>query len=437
MHEERNWAGNYTYSTTNIFRPETLEQTQETVRSQRKLRVLGTRHSFNDIADSPAALLSLERFTPAPTIDRERHTVTVGGRIRYGQLCRQLDDAGYALHNMASLPHISVAGGSATATHGSGERHGNLATAVTAVEMVTADGEVVRVSREHHGDQFPGVVVGLGGLGVVTQLTLQLVPAFTMRQDVYENLSLAQVDEHFDEIIGRGYSVSLFTDWQHARFTQVWVKRQVADDAAVEPAEPTLFGATLATRPLHPIAHMSAENCTQQLGVPGPWYERLPHFRMEFTPSSGAELQTEYLMPRQHAVAAFHAIDRIRDEVAPLLQISEVRTIAADTLWMSPCYGQDCVAIHFTWHPDWVAVANVLPLIEAQLAPFDARPHWGKLFTMSPAQVQALFPRLPDFQRLLEHYDPQGKFRNPFMDTYIAARQRAERPRALAPVPVH
>lgn len=413
---QSNWAGNYTYRAARWHYPETIEGVQGVVKRSRKLRVVGSRHSFNGIADSPEDLISLAQFDGV-TVDRERRTVTVDAGVRYGDLAQHLHQAGYALHNLASLPHISVAGACATATHGSGEGHGNLATIVAAMELVTADGEIVALSRDHDGAQFQGAVVGLGGLGVVTKLTLDLVPTFAVRQDVYENLPLAQLEDHFDAVVSRGYSVSLFTDWHSANFTQVWVKRRVSDSEPVEVEE--MFGATPATTPLHPIAGMSAVNCTPQLGIAGPWHERLPHFRMEFTPSSGEELQSEYLIPRQYAVAALHAIHSLRERVAPLLQISEVRTIAADDLWMSPCYQQPCVAIHFTWEKNWPAVSQILPRIEAELAPFDARPHWGKLFTMSPARLQALYPRLPDFQDLLRSYDPQGKFRNTFLDTYI------------------
>ncbi len=418
LENHSNWAGNYTYRAARLHAPETVEQVQELVRRGSKLKVLGSRHSFNDIADTSEDLISLEHFDHVGAIDRERRTVTVEAGVRYGQLCPQLHREGYALPNLASLPHISVAGACATATHGSGDRNGNLATAVAALELVTADGDVVGVSREQHGEQFPGAVVGLGGLGVVTKLTLDLVPTFAMRQDVYENLPLAHLEDHFDAIVSSAYSVSLFTDWQNERVNEVWLKRRVTDGAPLELA-PELFGATLAPTHRHPIAELSAVNCTEQMGIPGPWYERLAHFRMEFTPSSGEELQTEYLVPRQHAVAAFRAIDRLRDHVAPLLQISEVRTIAADNLWMSPCYQQACVAIHFTWKKDWPGVRQLLPLIEEQLAPLDARPHWGKLFTMPATRVQSLYAKLPDFQDLLRTYDPQGKFRNAFLDTYI------------------
>jgi len=416
--KQRNWAGNTVYNAARLHRPATIEQVQELVSRCNKLRILGSRHSFNGIADCNEDLISLEKLDQVVALDRERHTVTIEGGVRYGQLCQYLQREGYALHNLASLPHISVAGACATATHGSGNNNGNLATAVTALEFVNARGEVVALSREQHGEQFHGAVVGLGGLGAVTKLTLEIEPTFDMSQDVYENLPLPQLENHFDEITARAYSVSLFTDWQNASFNQVWLKRRVTEESAGVSSS-TFFGATPAPTHRHPIITISAENCTAQMGIPGPWYERLPHFRIGFTPSSGEELQSEYMLPRQYAVAAIQAINRLRDQIIPLLQISEVRTIAADALWMSPCYQQSCIAIHFTWVKDWPAVKQLLPLLEEQLAPFQARPHWGKLFTLPPAQVQVLYKRLPDFQDLLRHYDPQDKFRNTFLDSYI------------------
>jgi xylitol oxidase len=329
-----------------------------------------------------------------------------------------LHAAGYALPNLASLPHISIAGACTTATHGSGDSNGNLATAVSALEIVTADGEITSFSREKDDDQFYGAVVGLGGLGVVTKITLEIEPAFEVRQNVYEKLSLAQLAAHFKEITARAYSVSLFTDWQNDTFTQVWLKQRVTADMD-EALPATLFGATAAPAPRHPIAAISPENCTEQMGIPGPWHERLPHFRMNFMPSSGAELQTEYFVPRHYAHDALSTLMQLSEQVAPLLQISEVRTVAADHFWLSPCYQQDCIAIHFTWQPQWTAVCQLLPLLEEKLAPFAARPHWGKLFTMSPARLAALYKKLPDFRQLLQQVDPQGKFRNTFLNSYI------------------
>jgi xylitol oxidase len=412
-----NWAGNVTFDAS-VHRPETVEQVQDLVRQCRKLRVLGARHSFNAIADSSEELVSLEHMQPVLALDRDRRTVTVDAGARYGRFCGPLHAQGYALHNLASLPHISVAGACATATHGSGDGNANLASAVAALELVTAGGELVVLSREHDGDLFQGAVVGLGGLGVVTKVTLDVLPAFDMRQDVYEHLPLATLEAHFDDILSSAYSVSLFTDWQSQSFGQVWFKRLVADGDAFAP-EPRLFEATLAPSPRHPLVSLSAEPCTEQMGIRGPWHERLPHFRMDFTPSTGEELQSEYFVPRAHALEAFRAIDSLRERLARVLQISEVRTIAADELWLSMCYRRASVAIHFTWRKDWDAVQALLPTIEAALAPCEARPHWGKLFTMGPARLRSLYPRLPDFQQLLRRYDPDGKFRNEFVDRYI------------------
>ena len=413
----KNWAGNYAYSAKKLHHPQSVEQVQELVKSHNKLRVLGTRHSFNSIADSTENLVSLQHLNQM-TLNGEAQTVTVDAGVRYGELCRYLDTQGYALHNLASLPHISVAGACATATHGSGDRNGNLATAVSALEIVTADGEVVELSREKDGEQFEGAVVGLGSLGVVTKVSLDIQPTFTMRQDVYENLPLRQLEEHFDTIESSGYSVSLFTDWQNHTINQVWIKRRIEEGTSFT-SEPELFEAKLASRHMHPIAAISAENCTEQMGIPGPWYERLPHFRMDFTPSSGEELQSEYFVPRPHAVDAISAIYRMSEQVSPHLFISEIRTIDADQLWMSPCYQQPSVAIHFTWKPEWSAVSQLLPEIEKELAPYGVRPHWGKLFTISPARLQSLYEKHADFQQLLSQYDPEGKFRNAFLERNI------------------
>jgi alditol oxidase len=413
-----NWAGNYFYQANQIFQPESIEQLQDVVRRSQKIKALGTRHSFNDIADSPEKLASLSHFDKILHLDREQKTVTLEAGVRYGELCRWLDREGFALHNLASLPHISVAGACATGTHGSGDSLGNLATIVSAMEIVTADGELLTLSRERDGEIFDGTVVALGGLGVVTKLTLDVCPAFQMQQDVYERLPLARLEGHFDELTSLGYSVSIFTDWSSTTFNQVWLKQRVTDGVSLQ-TELELFGAKLATRHLHPISSLSAENCTEQMGICGPWYERLPHFRMGFTPSSGEELQSEYILPRRHAVSAFQEILALQDLITPHLQISEIRTIAADNLWMSPCYRQDSVAIHFTWKKDWESVRQILPLLEERLAKFRARPHWGKLLTMQPDRLQSLYGKLSDFRQLLKRFDPQGKFRNDFLDRTI------------------
>jgi xylitol oxidase len=411
-----NWAGNVTYSAGRLHSPRTVEEVRALVRGAQKLKVLGARHSFTDVADSEETLLSLDAMEPVFILDRQRHTATVNAGVRYGELCRRLHREGYAIHNTASLPHISLAGACATGTHGSGDRNGSLATAVSGLELVTAGGDRRTLTRERDEEDFPGAVVALGALGVVTTLTLDLLPAFEMRQEVYEGLPLVQLEAHLAEVLSAAYSVSLFTDWQGEQISQVWLKRRIEEGAT---PGPDFFGATPAPGPRHPLAGRSPAACTAQLGEPGPWYDRLPHFRQEATPSAGQELQSEYLLPRRHAVAALRALTGMRAHLAPLLQISEVRTVAADDLWLSPSYGQDSVALHFTWQPDGEGVRRLLPLLEQRLDPLDARPHWGKLFATPAARLVALYPRLPDFRRLSQRYDPQGTFRNPFLERHL------------------
>ena len=414
----RNWSGNFEFSTDRVANASSLDQVRNFVKSQSKLKALGTRHCFNKIADSKDNLLSMRSLDQFVAVNAENHTVTVDAGITYGKLAPLLDAQGYALHNLASLPHISVAGSCSTATHGSGEKNGNLSSAVSGLELITGSGDVVKLSREKDADTFQGAVIGLGALGVVIRVTLDIQPKFSMRQYVYENLPLDQLKNQFDVIEAAAYSVSLFTDWQNRRFSEVWLKTRTEPGRAFD-AKPEFFGAAAAKKNLHPIVELSAENCTEQLGVPGPWYERLPHFRMGFTPSAGKELQSEFFVPRKNAVEAILAVERLRDQITPHLMITEIRTIAADNLWMSPCYKQDSVAIHFTWKQDWPAVSKVLPVIEKELSPFNARPHWGKLFTMSPGVLQSRYERLPDFIKLAKHYDPQSKFRNDFLNTNI------------------
>jgi len=412
-----NWAGNYTYSTKNLDLANAVEDVKHSIRSHSHLKALGARHSFNGIADSTEDQISLKHFDQIE-LDMKTKTVTVGAGVTYGQLAPYIDSRGYAVHNLASLPHVSVVGACATATHGSGSKNGNLSTAVRALEIVTANGVVATFSREKLGDKFPGVVVGLGALGVITKITLEVQPTFQMTQIVYENLSFSQLEHHLDDIFASGYSVSIFTDWQNHRATQIWIKRRVDQGSHADP-KADFYGAKPATHNLHPLSGHSAENCTEQMGISGPWYERLPHFRMNFTPSSGAELQSEYFVPRDKGYAAIQAVEQLRDEITPHLFISELRTIAADDLWISPCYQRPSMALHFTWKPEWPAVQRVLPLIEEKLAPFGARPHWAKLFIMTPVRLRSHYARMLDYQAILAQYDPNGKFRNEFINTNI------------------
>jgi xylitol oxidase len=411
-----NWAGNVTFTAPRVLRPSSPTDLRRLVADASRVRVLGTGHSFNRIADTGGALVSVAGLPPSIEVDASGRSVTVAAGVRLGELATRLHAEGYALANLPSLPHISVAGAVATATHGSGIRNGNLATAVSAVRLLTADGDE-RTVRRGEDDTFAGSVVALGALGVVTGLTLDIVPTFDVRQYVYDGVPLDRLVERLDEVLSAGYSVSLFTGWTGERVAQIWVKHRVGDPDG-SPAGPWL-GGTLADGPRHPVPGMSATYATVQQGQPGPWHERLPHFRLEFTPSSGEELQSEYFVPRERAAAAIDAIDGIRELVAPVLQITEVRTIAADELWLSPNYRRDSLALHFTWIPDLAAVTPVAAEIERRLDAFGVRPHWGKVFTMAPRTLRTRYERHADFVRLAHRYDPEGKFRNDFIDRYV------------------
>ena len=409
---KKNWAGNYAYKARGSHEPKDVTDIQEFVRRSEKIKAVGSRHCFNDIADTNGIQISTRLLEPVIEIDETAMTVTISSGLTYGDICPELHARGFALHNLASLPHISVVGACATATHGSGIKNGNLATAVSRIEFVSGTGELVTLDRTEQNDFFFGAVVNLGGFGVITKLTLDIEPAFSVKQDVFQDLPFTRVSEHFDEIMSSGYSVSLFTNWRNKLIDQVWVKRKLADD--LPKSSTSVFGSRPATGDLHPIAGISAENCTEQMGNAGAWFERLPHFKMGFTPSSGEELQTEYFVPLENAADAILAIETKREALSPRLLVSEIRTIAGDQHWLSPCYRRDSAAIHFTWKPNVNEVTKLLPMLEAELAPFGARPHWGKLFATPPKELRHMYPMLPEFVDLLARYDPRGKFRTVF-----------------------
>ncbi len=409
---ERNWAGNYTYRAQKLHRPTTIEQVQQIVAKAASVHVLGSRHSFNDIADS-SELISLENLPAEVVVDHQAHTVSFSGGLKYGHLVKTLNEEGVALHTLASLPHISVAGAVATATHGSGVTCGNLGTAVAGLEIVTSGGEILKASR---GDpDFDGLVVGLGALGAVTRITLDVQPAYEVKQRVFEGLSWKALYDHFDEITSCGYSVSIFTRWGQTN-EQVWVKSRTDEPSRVEG---DLFGAVAATVDRHPIIELDPTPCTPQLGRPGLWSDRLPHFRMGYMPSIGEEIQSEYLFPRQHAIGAIEAVRALAHGMRPILLVSEIRRVAADRLWMSMNYEEDSVCIHFTWKREPEAVQEMVAQIEDALTPFEARPHWGKVFHADAAAIAPLYKRHSDFVNLMERLDPRGAFRNPWLKARV------------------
>jgi xylitol oxidase len=414
----KNWAGNLEYSSAEVRRPESVAELAAIVADSPRVKALGSRHSFNRVGDTDGVHVLLDALPQQVELDFGGGTVRVSGGVSYGALCRRLEESGVAIHNLASLPHISVAGAVQTGTHGSGVDNPSLAGAVESIDLIRASGEQVTLTRAD-GDEFLASVVGIGALGIVTGLELSVRPSFRMRQRVLEDLPWDNALADFNTIVSAAYSVSLFTDYAGNTVNQVWLK--ALDE---EPALPGLFGATAALRPRHPLPDMSAENCTVQLDQPGLWLDRLPHFRHEFTPSNGDELQSEFILPLEHAPAALQAVRGLAEQLAPLLFVSEIRTGAADEFWLSPFYRQQSVALHFTWKPMQPEVEAFLPILEDALRPFGARPHWGKLFTPNGHDWENLYPRFADFRALAAEHDPEGKFRNGLLDSILGVPAR-------------
>ncbi len=412
----KNWAGNYTYSTSKLHYPTSISQVQDFVKTSKTIKVLGSRHSFNSIADSTNSLISLVDMPEFIEI-HDNMTATISSGLNYGQVAQYLNQEGYALHNLASLPHISVVGACATGTHGSGVNNGNLATVISGIEFIDGTGELVRLFPAD-GDIFNGVIVNLGAVGIVTKVTLDIEPSYDVHQDVYLDLPLAELTDNFEDIVSSAYSVSLFTDYQNDNIYQVWLKSRVDEEVSYK-GQSEFYGARVAQQNYNPVRGVSAENCTEQMGISGAWHNRLPHFKMEFTPSNGNELQSEYFIAREHVVEAIQRLYSLGDIIAPQLLAGEIRCIAGDSLWLSECYQQVSVAFHFTWQPNREAVENITRQIETALAPFNPRPHWGKIFTMSARDIQSNYEKMDDFRALVEHYDPQAKFRNEFIKQYI------------------
>jgi len=407
---ELNWAGTYGYLAERIVRVASLDEARDLVTSGARVRPLGTRHSFNDIADGPGLLVDLTGLPPAVEIAADGRSATVSAGARYGVLALELERHGLAMHNMGSLPHISVGGATATATHGSGVGLGALSTAVSAVEVLAADGELRTVRR---GDRdFDGSVVALGALGITTRLTVDVEPSYRMRQDAYSDLPWDEFLNHLPEVFGAAYSVCLFTEWD-GRVREVLLKSRVPDGAEDVEVPENLFGAQRMP-PREP-----SDRVTPVDGSVGAWCDRLPHFLISGTPSNGSEIQSEHFVPFVQAAAALEAVAALGERIQPHLHTAELRTMAADSAWLSPTQGEDVLCIAFTWRKHAEAVAALLPDIEGALAPFAQRPHWGKMSSLDADAIQALYPQLPRFRDLVRRHDPDGVFRGPFLDRII------------------
>ncbi|SHI34116.1 FAD-binding protein [Wenxinia saemankumensis] len=413
-----NWAGNLTYGAEALAAPRSVEEVQDLVRGTARLKALGSRHSFNGVADTSGTQVSLAAMDRVTGFDAATGRVTAGGGILHATLAEALQREGRALSNLASLPHISVVGAAATATHGSGSRIGGLAAQVAGLQIVDGTGRLREITRAGDSDLLDAIVVGIGALGIVTQVTLDTEPTYDIRQDVFEDLPFARLEAEFDAIMGAGHSVSVFTEWAGESARQVWVKSRTRGELA--PRGP-FHGARPARCDTNPVPGAPAVNATPQMGVPGPWHERLPHFRMGFAPSSGEEIQAEYFVAREDSAAMIAALRPLGHEMRDALVSSEIRTVAADEPWLSPAARGDRTCAHFTFRRDAAAVARLLPRIEDALAPLGAVPHWGKVTAMPPERIAALFPRLRDFREIVRDFDPEGKFANAFTRRLLEA----------------
>jgi xylitol oxidase len=398
-----------------VISARTVGEVQRAVAAGGRVRAIGTRHSFNDLADNGATLVSVTGIAPEPVLDEAAGTVTAGAGVTYGALATWLQDRGWALGNLGSLPHISVGGATATGTHGSGSGNRILSAAIAGLEYVAADGELSKADRSTEG--FAGMPVGLGAFGIVVRVTLDIEPTYLVRQDAYTGLPWDRLLADVDGVLGAAYSVSLFTDWSGESLRAAWVKRRVGTAgtagtaaAGADETPEEFFGARREPGPVRFI-DAPADNLTI-LGVAGPWSQRLPHFRLDSTPSNGDEIQSEYFVDRRHGAAALAAVRRRSASIAPLLMVSEIRSTAQDQLWLSGSYGRETMAIHFTWRNRPDEVDAVLREVEAALGPFAARPHWGKVSHVNAGLVAERYPRLGDARALFERLDPDGRFSN-------------------------
>ncbi|MBI1377317.1 MAG: FAD-binding protein [Frankiales bacterium] len=400
-----NWAHNHAYAHERWAEPADVDELAGLVTSATRVRAVGSRHSFNELCDSDDLVVDLARLRQPPAVDPERRVVTVSPGVRFGDVARAVAEHGLALRNLGSLPHISVVGATATGTHGSGIANPVLATAVSRVRLVRADGST---SEHRRGDAgFPATVLSLGAAGIAVDMDLDLVPEFWIRQ-TREPVSLPDLLDDAEHILSEGYSVSIFTRWAATEQSEVLRK------TAVDPGSP----GPLPAASVPSLLLGDGDNLTPT-DEPLLWHDGLPHFRLDHQPSFGAEIQSEWFVPRERTAASLHAVAQLAPELAPHLLVSEIRSIAADELWLSPAQGRDSTCLHFTWkqHPE--AVARLVRQVGTLLEPHSARPHWGKVFTADQPDWASLYPHLPDFVHVVEELDPAGTFRNRFLNQVL------------------
>ena len=408
----KNWSGNIEYRPAEIARPSSISELQKVVADSRKVRAYGSGHSFNTLADTDGTLIAFSEFDKNIEIDSSKMLVRVPAGVRYGEVAPKLHANGFALRNMGSLPHITVVGATSTGTHGSGVGNKNLSGSIAEIELITATGDAITLDQS----ELPAARVALGSIGIIHHLTLDIVPTYEVAQTVYFDLPFVQLISNLDAILSAGYSVSVLSMWGDEFVDQVWVKSKIGTNPVLTQNE--WFGAKLATRKSNPIREADSAAATEQFGLPGPWFERLPHFKLDFTPSFGEELQTEYFIDRKDAPAALNAIYKIHEELSELIMVCEMRTVAQDENWLSEAYGRETFVFHFTWRPNIPAVEKLLLKIEASLEPFKARPHWGKVFTNNAFDFSSLYPKFNSFLTYRGTYDPSRKFVNKLLETW-------------------
>ena len=407
----RNWAGNVLYSAEDVREPQSMDELQQAVAAATQARAMGSGHSFNDLIDCSETLISTRSLPLTIQVDSERAEVEVPAAATYAELGSRLHALAWALPNMGSLPHISIAGACATGTHGSGVGNGCLASAVMGLELVRADGELVTARL---GDpDFPGMVVSLGSLGIVTRLWLGLMPTYDIAQDVLLDVPSSVVEQEGVALLSSAWSVSLFTTFgDPSKVDSVWRKSRVE----TAPDSLGTWGGRPAEGPVHPIMGLDASAATEQLGRPGPWHERLPHFRADLRPSVGDELQSEFFVPLSAIGEVWPRLVAESPTFADALQVMELRTVAEDELWLSPFHHRQTLAVHATWASDPALAVPALTELERVLAPYDPRPHWGKVFrSADAASIAASYPELPRFSELADRLDPERCFANDYV----------------------
>jgi len=411
----KNWAGNLTFSGKEYIEVDSISRLQSVVSKASGVKVLGTGHSFSDIADTTQTQISIKNLSNEIEIDSIKKVALVPAGMQYADVCRYLEKRGWALFNTASLGEITVAGAILTGTHGSGSYNPILSDCVEGIEMVLASGEIFNLLRED-SKEFSGFVVSLGALGVFTKLKLKIVESFSIKQFIYENIGMQSIAENFEAIFDKAYSVSYFSNWEKNTTGQIWMK--FLDDNNLAELPSVWLGGNIANANQHPVKTNDPSPCTDQMGVSGKWLYRLPHFKLDCSPASGDEVQTEYLVNRTYVREYIAGLSNIGDEIAARVYATEIRTIKSDDLWLSGAHGRQTVGFHFTWKKS-DSLHKFLPKVEEILGEHDGRPHWGKLFSTPRENLMGRYPKYSHFEELLKKYDPDKKFRNSFINRYF------------------